>query len=179
MSFRIDNTEIVIEQGDITEIDVEAVVSAANNQLYMGAGVAGAIKRKGGQEIEEEAVRKGPIPVGSAIITSGGRLKAKHVIHAAVMGIDLVTDAEKIKNATLSALGVAEEASIKSIAFPALGTGIGGFPLNEAARIMFNAVKEHIGSRKSSLGKIIFVPFGYEAYSEFLRRADVDFKSAE
>jgi len=177
MGYKVGHTEIDIEQGDITEIDVEAVVNAANTQLYMGTGVAGAIKRKGGQQIEDEAVGKGPIEVGSAVMTSAGKLKGKYVIHAAVMGIDLITDAEKIKSATLAALKVAEETKIKSIALPALGTGVGGFPINEAARIMFKAVKEHLAEKNSSLHKIIFVPFGYEAYSEFQRRAEVDFKN--
>lgn len=177
MLLRNDGTEIIIEQGDITEMDVDAVVNAANTQLYMGAGVAGAIKRKGGQDIETEAVSKGPIPVGAAVMTSAGKLKARYVIHTAVMGIDLVTDAGKIDSATRSALNMADEASITSIAFPALGTGIGEFPINEAARIMYRAVKEHLKDGKSSLRKIVFVPFGYEAYSEFAMRAEADFKN--
>ncbi len=176
MPYKIGNTEILIEQGDITDAVVEAVVNPANNQLYMGAGVAGALKKKGGQEIEEEAVKKGPIQIGSAVITPAGKLRADYIIHAAVMGIDLITDAEKIRNATLSALNIAENAGIKSVAFPALGTGIGGFPYNEAARVMYRIIKEHLdGNNDSSLDKIMFVLFGYEAYNEFLNRAEKDF----
>lgn len=175
MPYKIGNTEILIEQGDITNAEVEAVVNPANNQLYMGAGVAGALKKRGGRDIEGEAVKKGPVEVGSAIITSAGKLRASYVIHAAVMGIDLITDAEKIRNATLSALSIAEETGIKSVAFPALGTGIGGFPYNEAARVMYRIIKEHLGGSNSSLERILFVLFGYEAYNEFLNRAEKDF----
>ena len=114
--------KIKFVKGDITDMEVDAIVNAANNELWMGGGVAGAIKRKGGIEIEEEAVKKGPIPVGEAIVTGAGKLKAKYVIHGAVMGRDLQTDAEKIKNATINSLKRAEELGLKSIAFPAFGT---------------------------------------------------------
>jgi len=176
MVYRLGNTKVVIKQGDITDEDVEAVVNAANNQLYMGAGVAGAIKKRGGNEIEEEAVSQGPIAVGSAVITSGGNLKAKYVIHAAVMGIDLITDEDKIRKAMQSSLSAAEERGIKSIAFPALGTGVGGYPFKEAARIMFDVVREHVERRESTLEKVVFVLFGYEAYNEFLNIADKEFE---
>jgi len=176
MVYKLGNTKLVVKQGDITDEDIEAVVNAANNQLYMGAGVAGAIKKRGGHEIEDEAVSKGPITVGSAVITSGGDLKAKYVIHAAVMGIDLITDEDKIRKAMQSALKVADEKGIKSIAFPALGTGVGGYPFNEAARIMFDVVREHLENKESTLEKVVFVLFGYEAYNEFLNRADKEFE---
>lgn len=175
MVYKLDNTKLIVKQGDITDEDIEAVVNAANNQLYMGAGVAGAIKKRGGHEIEDEAVSKGPIAVGSAIITSGGDLKAKYVIHAAVMGVDLITDEDKIRKAMQSALKVAEEKGIKSVAFPALGTGVGGYPFNEAARIMFDVVREHLKDKESTIEKVVFVLFGYEAYNEFLNRADKEF----
>jgi O-acetyl-ADP-ribose deacetylase len=97
-------TLLEVIHGDITECSVDAVVNAANNYLWMGAGVAGAIKRKGGQVIEDEAVRQGPIPVGEAIVTSAGALKARYVIHAAAMGQDLVTNAEMIRQATINSL---------------------------------------------------------------------------
>ncbi|MHB8841560.1 MAG: macro domain-containing protein [Candidatus Aquicultor sp.] len=174
MEHRIDDVRIIIQQGDITEADVEAVVNAANNRMYMGAGVAGAIRKKGGQQIEDEAVQKGPIEIGGALLTSAGVLKTKWIIHAAVMGIDGITDAEKIRSATLSALKVADENSIQSIAFPALGTGVGGFPFNEAARVMFKIVKEYLNTNESFIKEIVFVLFGYEAYNEFLNRAEKD-----
>lgn len=173
--FKVGNTEIDIMQGDITETAADMIVNAANNQLYMGSGVAGAIKRKGGLQIEEEAVKKGPVNVGESVLTSAGALKAKYVIHATVMGIDLITDADKIRNATLSALCIADENNAESVAFPALGTGVGGFPLVEAARIMFKAVKEHSVKSSGSIKKITFVLFGYEAYNVFLNRALKDF----
>lgn len=174
MEHKIDEVRIIIQQGDITDADVDAVVNAANNLMYMGAGVAGAIKKKGGQRIENEAVEKGPVGIGGALLTSAGVLKAKWVIHAAVMGIDGITDAEKIRSATLSTLKVADDSGIQSIAFPALGTGVGGFPFNEAARVMFNIVKEYLSTNKSSIKEIVFVLFGYEAYNEFLNRAKKD-----
>ncbi|MCK4428050.1 MAG: macro domain-containing protein, partial [candidate division Zixibacteria bacterium] len=142
MEKNISGVKIKVVQGDITEIEVDAIVNAANNHLWMDAGVAGAIKRRGGKEIEDEAMKKGPIPVGEAVVTSAGGLKAKYVIHAAVMGQDLVTKEEYIKNATQNSLKRAEELEIESIAFPAFGTGVGGFPTDECARIMLDQVKD-------------------------------------
>lgn len=138
-----------IIQGDITEQDVDALVNAANNHLWMGAGVAGAIKRKGGEEIEQEAVALGPIEVGQAVITTGGKLKSRYVIHAAVMGQDLQTDEQKIKNSTRACLQLAEERKLSSLAFPALGTGVGGFSLHHCAEIMITEVMEFLQKAKS------------------------------
>lgn len=162
---------IEIVKGDITEQTVDAIVNAANNHLWMGGGVAGAIKRKGGTIIEEEAIKKGPIPIGEAVITQAGRLKSKYVIHAAVMGQDLATDAEKIRNATKNSLKRASELKIKSIAFPALGTGVGGFPMKECARIMIEEVQNFI-KQKKELEKIIFVLFDQPAYDTFLQELE-------
>lgn len=155
-----------VVSGDICDREVEAVVNAANNRLWMGGGVAGAIKRRGGQEIEREAMAKGPIAIGESVVTAAGKLKAKHVIHAAVMGSDLVTSADYIRRATLSALARAKELGLRSIAFPALGTGVGGFPLAECARIMLAAVREHVGGG-TTLETVEFVLFGEEAYRVF------------
>lgn len=132
--------KIFIIQGDITTSDAEAIVNAANNHLWMGAGVAGAIKRVGGKIIEDEAISKGPIPVGSAIETTAGNLKAKYVIHAAVMKQDLITNENYIRNATRSVLELCERLKLKSVAFPALGTGVGGFPIDKCAEIMLTEV---------------------------------------
>jgi O-acetyl-ADP-ribose deacetylase (regulator of RNase III) len=118
-----------VQQGDITRVKADALVNAANNHLWMGGGVAGALKREGGPEVEAEALAKGPIPVGEAAVTTAGRLPARYVIHAAVMGQDLRTDADKIQRATRNSLLRADEIGIKTVAFPALGTGVGGFPL--------------------------------------------------
>jgi O-acetyl-ADP-ribose deacetylase (regulator of RNase III) len=166
MEIMIGNTTIALVIGDITQIQADAIVNAANNHLWMGAGVAGAIKRKGGSEIEEEAVKYGPIPIGEAVATSAGSLNAKYVIHAAGIGPDLQTDEKKIRNATKNSLLRAEELKLKSIAFPSIGTGVGGFPIEKAASIMIQTVIEHIRS-KTHLRKIIFVLYGNDAYKKF------------
>jgi O-acetyl-ADP-ribose deacetylase (regulator of RNase III) len=155
--------KIKLIQGDITDQETDAIVNAANNELWMGAGVAGAIKRKGGKEIEDEAMRKGPIPIGEAVVTKAGRLKAKYVIHAAVMGQDLATDEEHIKNATLNSLKRAEELKIESIAFPAFGTGVGGFPIDKCAQIMLDQVKD-FSKKTKYLREVLFVLFDKKSY---------------
>jgi O-acetyl-ADP-ribose deacetylase (regulator of RNase III) len=160
--------ETSLVRGDIAQHDAEAIVNAANNRLWMGAGVAGAIKRAGGREIEEEAVAKGPIPIGEAVVTGGGRLKARYVIHAAVMGQDLRTDADKIRQATQNSLRRADELALKSIAFPALGTGVGGFSLEQCARIMLDVVHRHSASG-TSLKRVVFVLYDEPAYQAFER----------
>jgi len=144
MEFRIRGTIIRTFLGDITDLAVEGIVNAANNRLWMGGGVAGAIKRRGGMEIEEEAVSQGPIEVGEAVVTNAGKLKAKYVIHAAVMGQDLRTDGGKIYQATVNSLRRAKEKGLKTIAFPLLGTGVGRFPVKEAIRIMLEAIRKWI-----------------------------------
>ena len=158
--------KIEVCHGDITQLEVDGVVNAANNQLWMGGGVAGALKRAGGKEIETEAVSKGPIPVGEAAVTGAGKLKAKYVIHAAVMGQDLNTDATKIGQATKNSLLRGDELGIKSIAFPALGTGVGGFPRDECARIMISEVVQY-SARKTGLEKVVFTLYDEPAYQAF------------
>lgn len=158
--------KVEVYKGDITRLEVDAIVNAANNHLWMGGGVAGAIKRAGGKEIEDEAIKKGPIPIGEAVATGAGKLKAKYIIHAAVMGQDLETDAQKIKQATRNSLLRADEQGIKSIAFPALGTGVGGFPLEECARIMIGEVRRY-QMGKTKLGKVILALYDEKAYQVF------------
>jgi O-acetyl-ADP-ribose deacetylase len=153
-----------VVEGDITALDVDAIANAANNHLWMGAGVAGAIKRVGGQEIEQEAVAKGPIEVGEAVATGAGRLEARHVIHGAVMGQDLRTNADLVRRATRRCLEVADELGARSLALPAFGTGVGGFPLDECARIM---VEEARGYEPRSLVEVVFAVFGDEARQAF------------
>jgi O-acetyl-ADP-ribose deacetylase (regulator of RNase III) len=155
---KVHRVRIRVLQGDITESKADAIVNAANNHLWMGAGVAGAIKRKGGVEIEKEAVAKGPIAVGEAVATGAGKLAARYVIHAAAMGQDLATDEEKIRSATLASLARAEELELTSIAFPALGTGVGGFPVSHAARVMLRAAAEH-ASGEGSVDEVSFCLF--------------------
>ena len=168
MEIMIGSAIISILQGDITAVEADAIVNAANNRLWMGGGVAGAIKRKGGKSIEDEAVRLGPIPIGEAVATTAGNLNAKYVIHAAGMGTDLRTDEEKIKNATLNSLIKADELGIESIAFPSIGTGVGGFPMDKAADIMLQTTITHIKGR-TTLRKVTFVLYGNEAYETFER----------
>jgi O-acetyl-ADP-ribose deacetylase (regulator of RNase III) len=163
--------KIELFQGDITTLEVDAIVNAANNHLWMGGGVAGAIKRKGGVSIEAEAVRLGPVPVGESVVTGAGSLRARHVIHAAVMGQDLQTDAQKVRRATQTALARAKELNLESLAMPALGTGVGGFPLAEAARIMVEEARLHLDGH-TSLRRIIFALFGEEAYDAFRRELE-------
>ena len=168
---KIRNTGIRIVQGDITGLEVDAIVNAANNELVMGGGVAGAIKRKGGKGIEDEAVKKGPIEIGGAVSTSAGSLPAKYVIHAATMGLDFKTDEAKIRSSCANALKEAERLKVRSIAFPALGCGVGGFPEIGAAKIMAQEVFRHIwfDQPKTSLKEIIFVLFARPAYEAFTR----------
>ena len=164
----IDNRSISIVQGDLTEMEADALVNAANNQLWMGGGVAGALKRKGGKIIETEALQKGPIPIGEAAITTAGKLKAKYVIHAAGMGTDLKTNEQKIKSATQNALKRAHEAKLKSIAFPSIGTGVGGFSEQKAAEVMLGtAVAFLLTEQNTSIENIIFVLYTTGAYRAF------------
>ncbi len=157
--------KIKLMKGDITELDVDAIVNAANNRLVMGGGVAGAIKRKGGREIEKEAMAKGPIEIGEAVVTGAGKLKARYVIHAATMGMDFETDEDKIRKATRNAMKRAVEIGIKSVAFPALGTGVGGFPFKDAARIMYEEVAKFADEKAPE--EVIFVIYTDDAYEEF------------
>jgi O-acetyl-ADP-ribose deacetylase (regulator of RNase III)/ADP-ribose pyrophosphatase YjhB (NUDIX family) len=164
---KIKNTEIKIIKADITELSVDAIVNAANNKLVMGGGVAGAIRKKGGKIIEDEAVKKGPIKIGEAIGTKAGSLKAKFVIHAATMGLDFKTDEIKIRQSCANSLKLAEKLKVKSIAFPALGCGVGGFSLVAAAKIMAQEVFKHLRENKSGLTEIIFCLYDDEAYEAF------------
>jgi O-acetyl-ADP-ribose deacetylase (regulator of RNase III) len=156
--------ELEVVEGDIAALEVDAVANAANDRLWMGAGVAGALKRAGGEEIEREAVAKGPIVLGDAVATGAGRLPARWVIHAAVMGQDLQTSAEAIEKATRRTLEVADEIGAESLALPAFGTGVGGFPLDECARLMVAAVRAH---EPSTLRRVIFAVYGTEAEAAF------------
>jgi len=168
MVVSIGQVSLETERGDISQAKVDAVVNPANNHLWMGAGVAGALKRAGGAEIEREAVAKGPVAVGEAIVTTGGALHAKYVIHAAVMGQDLRTDQVKIREATKNALAQARELSLSSIAFPALGTGVGGFLPELAADGMISECVSFIkGGSAPSLKRIVFVLFSDDVLNAF------------
>jgi O-acetyl-ADP-ribose deacetylase (regulator of RNase III) len=156
------NPEVV--EMDITQLDVDAVANAANNELWMGAGVAGAIKRAGGAEIEREAMAQGPITVGTAVATSGGTLRAKHVVHGAVMGQDLQTTPELIGRTTTSCLEVADGLGARSLALPAFGTGVGAVPVDECARVMVDAIRAF---EPASLERVVVAVYGDKALAAF------------
>lgn len=168
MKVRVGQTDIILERGDLTEYEVDAIVNAANNHLWMGAGVAGAIKRKGGTIIEEEAVRQGPIDVGDVVVTTAGNLPASYVIHAAVMGQDLRSTPEVVRRATLAALRRAEEMRLQSLAFPAFGTGVGRMAPKDSAEAMVGALRAHLAEVPgSSLRRIHLVLFQDETHQAF------------
>jgi len=159
-----DRIEII--EGDLTEMDVDAIVNAANNDLQLGGGVAGAIRRKGGPEIQKECDAIGQVPVGGAAITTGGKLKARYVIHAASMQLGGKTSAHSLRSSTAHSLRIAAQKGLKTIAFPAVGTGIAEFPLRECAEIMLREVAKHF-EQPTSLEKIDFVLFDKEALTSF------------
>jgi O-acetyl-ADP-ribose deacetylase len=166
------NVDITAIVGDITRVDTEAIVNAANNDLWMGAGVAGAIKRAGGEEIEQEAVAKGPIEIGGAIATTAGKLPFHRIIHAAAMGFQggqmVPASAESIRDATTASLRVADEEGLTSVAFPALGTGVGGFSIAECAEIMAGAAIQYcVHAEHTGLTRIVFVFRDEDARSTF------------
>ncbi len=167
--------EVVAHHGDITKLDVDAIVNAANTHLRMGGGVAGAIKRAGGQEIEEEAVKQGPIKIGEAVVTTAGKLKAKYVIHSPTMELDFKTDEKKIRLAMRAALSKADEVGVESVAFPALGTGVGGFPKDEAARIMVEELKKYIDAG-TKLKKVILADISRDQVEFFEREIEAQLK---
>lgn len=163
--------KIMLYLGNITDLSTDAIVNAANNHLVMGSGVAGAIKKKGGQNIEDEAVKKGPIPIGEAVWTTAGNLKAKYVIHAAGMGRDLKTNATYVKDSTLNSLKRADELRLTSIAFPAIGTGVGGFAIDECAKIMLGVIKDYL-PKAENLKTVIFALFDKGSYETFERELE-------
>ena len=176
---------IEIRQGDITEqADVEAIVNAANTWLTLGSGVAGAIRRKGGDIIDEEGRKQAPIRLGEAAVTTAGAMPYKCVIHAAAMGYTkedtavpkqpgTATSVEIIRNATLNSLRRAEELQLKSIAFPALGTGVARFPVDQCAVVMIGATRQYAAeNHSSSLELVVFVLFTASDYQEFKRVAE-------
>ena len=170
MRKRFGKTIIELMEGDITELDTDAIVNAANSQLAHGGGVAGAILRKGGQIIQEESdtwiVARGEVPAGSAAITSGGELQAGYVIHAVGPRMGEGDEDEKLKNATLASLRMADTHNLRSIAFPAVSTGIFGYPIDRCARVMLSATIEYIGG-ETGLLHIVFCLYGKEALQVF------------
>jgi O-acetyl-ADP-ribose deacetylase (regulator of RNase III) len=155
--------ELEVLAADVTKLDVDAIANAANTQLIHGGGVAGAIARAGGPEVERESEERAPIGLGEAVETTAGDMPARWVIHAATMELGGPTSAEVIERATRSTLAKAEGLGARSLALVAFGTGVGGFPLDEAARIMVGVAREHEGA----LERIVFAVHGDEAERAF------------
>ena len=166
MKVNIGNCALELVEGDITEMQTDAIVNAANAQLILGGGVAGTIRKKGGPKIQEECNKIGETFVGGAVITAGGNLKAKYVIHAVGPRMGEGNENEKLKNATLNSLKLADKNNLKSISFPAIGTGIFGFPIQRCAEIMLKTIIDYLKA-KTGLQKVIFCLFGQEAYQIF------------
>jgi O-acetyl-ADP-ribose deacetylase (regulator of RNase III) len=151
-------SKVTIRQGDITEAPVDAIVNAANNDLKLGAGVAGAIRTKGGPSIQQECDKLGSVRLGEAAITNAGDLPARYVIHAASMRLGGRTTEPSLREATRNSLMRAKEKGLESIAFPAIGTGIAGFQLDRCAEIMGAEVRDHLNG-ETSLERVEFVLF--------------------
>lgn len=168
--------ELQLWHGDICDLEVDAIVSAASTTLWMSSGVGAALKRRGGDGIEFEAIRQGPVPLGSAVVTGGGELACRYVIHAASLGHDRRTSGPAIEAATRAALLQAQRLAVETIAFPALGTGVGGFPMDEAAAIVVGAVRAEL-PRCPTIQRVIFALRGeaaYLAFEEALRGATAE-----
>lgn len=169
-SYRVGNVEVMLVDGDITELEADAIVNAANPYLEHGGGVALAIVRKGGYVIQEESreyVRRfGPVPVGGVAVTSAGSLKARYVIHAVGPVFGDPEGDLKLASAIKSSLDKAEELGLSSIAFPAISTGVYGYPYERAARIMVDVIKNY---NYRSISKVIVCLYGVDAYKTFER----------
>jgi len=160
-------TKITVLTGDITRLEVDAIVNPANSQLIMGGGVAGAILRAGGDQIQKEALRKAPVQIGKAVATTAGKLKAKYVIHAPTMTLPAMSaNKENAKLATRGALECAQQLGVKSVAFPGMGTGVGGLNPKEAASAMVEEIKGHIETG-TTIKQIILVGFGADLTQSF------------
>jgi O-acetyl-ADP-ribose deacetylase len=164
----LDRTQLELTEGDITDLEVDAIVNAANEQLQLGTGVAGAIRRKGGASIQEECNRIGSTPVGTAVMTGAGNLKAKRVIHAVGPRMGEGDEDKKLAAAVRSSLALADRRGLKSIALPAISTGNFGFPVDRAARIMLTEIHRFLqGGTK--LDRVVICLHGDEAFNTFKR----------
>lgn len=167
MKTKFGKSEIEILEGDITLLDRDAIVNAANDQLMLGGGVAGAIRQRGGPAIQKECDAIGGTFVGGAVMTTGGNLKARHVIHAVGPRMGEGNEDEKLTNATLNSLKLADKNGLASIAFPAISAGIFGFPLDRCAEIMLQTTKAYLEEGKSGLSLVTFCLYGPQAESVF------------
>jgi len=166
MKVDIANSVLELLDGDITEMNTDAIVNAANSMLILGGGVAGAIRQKGGPAIQQECNKIGGTFVGGAVITTGGKLKAKFVIHAVGPRMGEGNEDTKLKNAMLNSLKLADKHNIKSIAFPAISAGIFGFPIDRCAEIMLRTTIEYLNGN-TGLKRVVFCLFGKESYAVF------------
>ncbi len=166
MKVNVSNSILELTEGDITELQTDSIVNAANAQLVLGGGVAGAIRRKGGPEIQKECNKIGGTFTGGAVITTGGNLKAKYVIHAVGPRMGEGSEDEKLKNATLNSLKLADEKNLKSIAFPAISTGIFGFPIQRCAEIMLSITIDYLKGQ-TKLEKVLFCLYSQDSYNIF------------
>lgn len=166
MQILFNDKTLELAQGDITELNTDAIVNAANSSLILGAGVAGAIRTRGGPAIQQECDEIGGCPVGGAVITGGGNLKARYVIHAVGPRKGEGDEEEKLKNATLSSLKVADENGLKSVGFPAISTGVFGFPVERCAEIMLSGVIDYLQG-ETGLVRVVFCLYGEEAFGVF------------
>lgn len=162
----IKDSIIRLEQGDITELGVDAIVNAANAQLKLGSGVAGAIRRKGGPKIQKECYEIGGTFVGGAVITSGGNLKAKYVIHAVGPRMGEGEEDQKLKNATLNSLKLMDKHNLHTIAFPAISTGVFGYPIEKCANIMISTTKDYL-KKETHVKEVIFCLYTSSDYEIF------------
>jgi len=169
--YRVNDTDLLLIEGDITDQDTDAIVNPANAMLQLGAGVAGAIREKGGEKIQEECDRLGGTYVGGAVMTGGGNLKAKHVIHAVGPRMGEGDEDTKLRNATMNSLLLAEEHDLKSVAFPAISTGVFGFPIEKCADIMLTIVVEFL-KRPTKLKQVVFCLWGQDAFNIFRQRLE-------
>ena len=164
----VKNSIIKLVQGDITESETDAIVNAANAQLILGGGVAGAIRKKGGPTIQEECNKIGGTFVGGAVITTGGNLKAKHVIHAVGPRMEEGNEDDKLKNATLNSLKLMDENKLKTIAFPAISTGIFGYPIDRCSKIMISTAKDYL-SGNTQIDEVIFCLYTASDFDIFFK----------
>lgn len=163
-------TQLRMIRGDITTADAEAIVNSANNDLLLGGGVSGAIRRVAGPAVQEECHKIGTIPLGTAVVTSGGQLKAQWIIHAAVNPLGLWADAKSVRSATRAALKKADEKQVKRLAFPAIGTGAGALPVERCADILIEEVTKHCAGDQTTLEEVMFVLYDEKPFAIFEER---------
>lgn len=173
MKVNVAGRTLEVIESDITEMDTDAIVNAANARLILGGGVAGAIARKGGRAIQAECDRIGGTFVGGAAITTGGRLKARHVIHAVGPRMGEGNEDEKLTNATRNALKVADENGLRSLAFPAISAGIFGFPIGRCAEIMLSTTIDYLKGQ-TGLERVVFCLFGQDSYDVFASQLELE-----